>query len=212
MAKKKKASKSDLTPSVLPVTSLAARLDADDAVAATSGAERGPNLLDLRQLIEYVPPPLPAQASASVALAGEATRGVLSGFAAAASAMPPVAITYDVDRQTWLLLADYSCEYEGHALTAKAGFAFDLSSVPRPVWWLIAPNELSIAAPLFHDLLYEYRGRLPDESFVTPYRTYSRRETDDMFLGLMEREGVARWRRYAAYSAVRGAGGLWWAT
>ena len=57
-----------------------------------------------------------------------------------------------------------------------------------------------------------FRGRLPDPTYVNPYRTYTRRETDDLFLHLMEVEGVARWRRLAAYSAVRAAGGIAWAT
>jgi hypothetical protein len=39
-----------------------------------------------------------------------------------------------------------------------AGFVFDLASVPRVLWWLIAPFELSIVAPLIHDWLYRVEG------------------------------------------------------
>jgi hypothetical protein len=181
--------------------------------AATSAlAATGPDgVLDvgtdgLIGLLEYEPPPLPVPAGLPPgAAAAPAVR-------VAASALPPVSITYEVARRTWVLLADYSYQYEGHTLTARQGYAYDLSSVPRPLWWLIAPNELSLVAPLFHDLLYEYRGVLPNVSDVNPYRTYTRREVDDLFLHLMEREGVAGWRRYAAYSAVRAAGALYWAT
>jgi hypothetical protein len=70
------------------------------------------------------------------------------------------------------------------------GFRSDLASIPRCLWWLIAPFELSIQAPLLHDYLYK-RGRL------------RRRVVDRVFLGLMESEGVPRWRRNAAYLAVR---------
>ena len=215
MGKKKQSKSSKLAPVTLPATSAIARLQADDvpsAATATRGTAAEPGL---RELLEYEPPPLPAQPAA-------ATRGGdtlvaadvdLVGFrvAAAIASLPPVPITYDVGRRTWLLLSDYSYVYEGHTLTAKAGYAFDLSSIPRPVWWLIAPNELSIVAPLFHDLIYEYQGALPAEC-VSPYRTYTRRETDDLFYYLMEDEGVAWWRRNAAYSAVRAAGGIYWAT
>ena len=199
----------------LPVTSAAAMLGGvPGAPAVLAGAAP---VLDLRDLLEYEPPALPAQPVAAPAggtLVGSAN---LVGFvtapvaAAAVAAVPPVPVTYDVARRTWLLLANYSYTYEGHTITARAGYAFDLSSIPRPIWWLLAPNELSIVAPLFHDLLYEYQGTLPAGD-VSPYRTYTRRETDDLFLHLMGVEGVAWWRRNAAYSAVRAAGGIYWAT
>ncbi len=165
------------------------------------------------QLLQYEPPALPKQPESRLAMARTGAAAVrYFRVAEADEGLPPVAVTYNVRRRTWILLNDYSYVYEGHTLTAKAGYAFDLATVPRPIWWLIAPNELSIVAPLFHDLLYEFRGRLPDPSQVTPYRTYSRLETDDLFLHLLEREGVAWWRRMAAYSAVRAAGGLFWST
>jgi hypothetical protein len=127
------------------------------------------------------------------------------------TAVPDVPVTYDVESRSWRLLADYVWQGDDYALTARAGFSFDLSSIPRPLWWLIAPNELSILAPLFHDLLYSVRGVLPEPD-VTPWRTFTRREADGVFLSLMEAEGVARWRRLAAYSAVRACGELAWRT
>jgi hypothetical protein len=210
--------KPKLTATTLKVTTGVAQLKAT-AVAAGAVTESvavaesvAPNP---RALLEYEPPPLPAQPEAAVLeSAGLIGGGVdLLGFrvAEADPALPPVPISYDRDRRTWLLLSDYSYTYEGHNLTAKAGYAFDLASVPRPLWWLIAPNELSIIAPLFHDLLYEYKGTLPNEC-VSPYRTYTRHEADDLFLHLMEVEGVDWWRRNAAYSAVRAAGGIYWVT
>jgi hypothetical protein len=190
---------------------------------AVAGPDDVPDV-PLVALEEYEPPPLTnerkvALAARRLAVARaplpEGARGPLRerirAAAEAAERAPDVAITYDVSLRTWRLLADYSIDYQDCTLTAKKGFSFDLASVPRPLWWLIAPNELSILAPLFHDLLYGFGGRLPDESYVRPYRTFTRRETDDLFLYLMEVEGVARWRRLAAYSAVRAAGALSWA-
>ncbi|HKB06349.1 MAG TPA: DUF1353 domain-containing protein [Gemmataceae bacterium] len=198
-----------------------ARLPLYAKLAATDPADVPDQ--DLLALEEYEPPPLtPArlaalaqrrrQVAATPLPKGLPAASRLRAAVAGAKAAPDVAITYDVSLRTWRLLADYPYQYGENMLTAKAGYSFDLASVPRPLWWLIAPNELSILAPLFHDLLYEYRGVLPDETYVNPYRTYTRRETDDLFLHLMEVEGVARWRRLAAYSAVRAAGGLYWDT
>ncbi|QDU22397.1 DUF1353 domain-containing protein [Urbifossiella limnaea] len=174
---------------------------APDIAASFAPAETaGPSLLEL---VEYVPPPLPA--------APDAAAGMF-GFVAAnttAAAVAPVPITYDASRRSWRLLANYSYVYEGTTLTALEGFSFDLASIPRPLWWLIAPNELSVVAPLFHDLLYRYKGQLAQVQ-VDPYRTFTRREADDLFYHLMEVEGIAAWRRRAAYSAVRAAGGLSW--
>jgi hypothetical protein len=168
--------------------------------AAEATEAVAPGLLDL---IEYVPPALPGARTEAVGTVGFVASG------ARAEAAPPVAITYDTNRRTWLVVSDYSYAYEGNTITAKAGFAYDLSSIPRPLWWLIAPNELSILAPLFHDLMYRYQGELPDDQ-VSPYRTYTRREADDLFYHLMQVEGVAGWRRRAAYAAVRAAGGFSW--
>ena len=88
------------------------------------------------------------------------------------------------------------------AITVPAGFRFDLSSVPRVFWSLIAPFELSIAAPLAHDFLYRHGGQPPAGS-IEPPRTYTRAEADRLFLTIMQAEGVAPWRRIPAYLAVR---------
>jgi hypothetical protein len=99
----------------------------------------------------------------------------------------------------------------GCTLFARRGYEFDLASVPRVAWPVIAPFELSILAPLFHDLLYEFKGR-PPAAAVRPYRTFTRQEADDLFLRLMTLEGVSGWRRALAYTAVRAAGWTYWNT
>lgn len=182
-------------------TSPAALMDERAMRVASEAGE-----MDAYSLVEFTPRALEA------AGAGVLDEQVMYRVAGAEETLPSVPVTYDVRKKTWILWEDYSYVYQGNRLTAKKGYAFDLSSVPRALWWLIAPNELSIVAPLFHDLLYEFRGRLPDESYVKPYRTFTRLEADDLFLHLLEVEGVSAWRRYAAYSAVRAAGGLYWNT
>lgn len=125
------------------------------------------------------------------------------------STLPAPVISYLDDRGLWRLDEPYSLTLEGHRIRIPAGFEFDLASVPRPLWWLIAPFELSIAAPLLHDFLYRHAGKLPEDA-VEPPKTYTRWEADQLFLQVMRREGVPAWRRLLAYTATRVFGGFAW--
>jgi hypothetical protein len=124
------------------------------------------------------------------------------------SRLPPPVLTYLGGRH-WRLEADYAYRDGETTITVPAGFRFDLSSVPRAFWWLVAPFELSVAAPLLHDFLYLHEGD-PPPGTVEPPRAYSRAEADRVFLEIMRAEGVARWRRALAYAAVRAFGGRVW--
>jgi hypothetical protein len=117
------------------------------------------------------------------------------------SPLPPPVLTF-LGRGEWRLEADYTYRDGPTAITVPAGFHFDLSSVPRALWSLIAPFELSIVAPLLHDFLYRHGGR-PPAGTVDPPRTYTRAEVDAMFRRIMEAEDVTAWRRVLAYAAVR---------
>jgi hypothetical protein len=120
-------------------------------------------------------------------------------------------MTYLTAEEKWRLDADYTYHHEGHAITVLTGFETDLASVPRPLWWLIAPFELSIAAPLIHDFLYRFRSDPPaDQGSIDPPRLFARKECDVIFRKIMEEEGVKPWRRAAAYSAVRALGWIPW--
>ncbi len=120
---------------------------------------------------------------------------------------PPLISSPSIGR--WRLEAAYTYHDHATAITVPAGFEFDLSSVPRVFWSLIAPFELSIVAPLLHDYLYRHGGRPPTGS-VDPPRTYSRAEVDRIFRQIMEAEAVSAWRRVLAYAAVRAFGrGAW---
>jgi len=119
----------------------------------------------------------------------------------AASRLPPPLLTWIGDGR-WRLETDYAYRDGEAVITAPAGFQFDLSSVPRVLWWLIAPFELSIAAPLLHDFLYLY-GASPPAGSIEPPRTYTRAEADRLFYGIMRAEGVPGWRRMLSLAAVR---------
>ena len=114
-----------------------------------------------------------------------------------------------MDGNRWRLEADYPYRDAETTITIPEGFEFDLSSVPRLLWWLIAPFELSVAAPLLHDYLYFHGGK-PPEGVVVPHRVYNRAEVDAMFRGIMRKEGVPAWRRALGYLAVRTFGGGAW--
>jgi hypothetical protein len=125
------------------------------------------------------------------------------------SRLPAPVVTYLVDEGKWRLEADYVYRDGATSISVPAGLLFDLSSVPRVLWSLIAPFELSIAAPLLHDFLYRHGGKLPAGS-VSPPRAYTRAEVDRMFLTIMKAETVAVWRRVPAYVAVRVFGRSAW--
>lgn len=116
----------------------------------------------------------------------------------------------------WELKQDYSYAVGGNTITALSRFVYDRASIPPIFWPLVDRDNVSSVAPLFHDLLYRYGGALPEnqvpprDGTVTPYRTFQRKEVDDLFLELMRKSDVKPWRAQAAYRAVRTVSGLFW--
>lgn len=127
----------------------------------------------------------------------------------ALSALPPAKITYDAERHIWIVEETYSYSTASFTITIAAGFEFDLSSVPRVIWPIVAPFELSIVAPLVHDFIYRYKGKVPRET-VIPYREFTRAEADLLFKQIMDAEHVEAWRSTTAYRAVRMLGWISW--
>jgi hypothetical protein len=114
-------------------------------------------------------------------------------------------------------------EYQLHRLWIPEGFVLDGNSVP---WFgrVLIPGDwtLGIIPISGHDLIYERKGRLlpgEHEIEVTPvYKRdaldighglracWTRRDADRWFARMMrDYENVRRWRRRAAYRAVRSA-------
>ena len=100
-----------------------------------------------------------------------------------------------------------------YRLVVPEGFEHDFASVPRPLWVLVAPIDLGIAS-IVHDWLYANAGRVETlrwagtwEPVATPW---TREDADRLFARLMREQGVARWRRRAAYLAVRVFAGRFW--
>ena len=129
----------------------------------------------------------------------------------AASSLPHAVVTYLVEEQCWHLEQTYRYQDDASLITVPQGFKFDLASVPRFIWGLISPFDLSIVAPLVHDFLYFHKGD-PPAGAVDPPRTYTRKASDVLFKRIMKQEGVWRWRWQLAYAAVRLFGGGKWGT
>lgn len=123
------------------------------------------------------------------------------------STLEPPDVVYVARFRQWILRKAYAFGYGAHRITIPAGFVFDLASIPRFLWWRIAPFELSETAPLLHDFLYRYRGSLP-AGCIEPPRTFTRKESDQVFRDVMELEGVCSDDRAIGYWGVRLFG--WW--
>lgn len=95
------------------------------------------------------------------------------------------------------MLADLVWETETARRVIKKGFKSDLYSVE----WLgklVVPDVVEHLAPAI----------LHDEAYTR--QDISRKEADDMFLEAMKSVGIAMWRRWAIYLAVRIGGGRAW--
>ena len=78
-----------------------------------------------------------------------------------------------------------------------AGFTTDFVSSPRWLWWIVPPLSRASRAAVVHDYLY---GK----------RLGTRKAADVVFLRLLERCFVPKWKRYAMYAAVRAFGWMSW--
>jgi hypothetical protein len=111
-------------------------------------------------------------------------------------------------RGRWVLGEQHAITLpDGRVLTLPAGYQTDLATVPRWFWWFVAPFELSIDAPLAHDVLCEFDGAPPRE-WLDPYRTYTRAEADKLFGDLMKRNRVRWYKRQPAYWLTRSYGAV----
>src|ERR1044072_80008 len=109
---------------------------------------------------------------------------LVSQAAAADDDVPTAKITYIVSQKEWMGVEDCSYRFGKWTLTAKKDSFTDLASVPRFLWPMVSSFELSIEAPLFHDLLYRCGGDLPAgqlEPLEDPKHKFPRKEADFFF-------------------------------
>lgn len=131
-------------------------------------------------------------------------------------------VSYDPQKELWTLEEDYTYvdQHYKFEITVNKGSEFDLSSVPRPLWRIISPFDLSVEAPLVHDFLYITRGgakkdeTAPMKGTITDLnqqgRTYEREEADALFRFMMQELKVKGWRAILGYWAVSVFGRLYW--
>lgn len=94
----------------------------------------------------------------------------------------------------WELLKEFTFLTDHYTIVVPAGFVTDLASVPRIFWNILPPYGEYGQPAIVHDYLYS-------SGLV------GRKEADDLLLEGMVVMGVARWRRYVIYAAVRLFGG-----
>ena len=125
--------------------------------------------------------------------------------------MTPAPIIYDARRDVFCVFQDWTISFRGMTVTIPEGTESDLASIPRFLWWLMAPHELTIEAAIIHDVLYSHLGIIP-RLWVAggEYRTFTRAESDAILSELADRFGAVDWRRRVAYSGVRVGGWRVW--
>ena len=112
----------------------------------------------------------------------------------------PEVTTFPELKGNWVMTEPFNYIGNGVDLLIPRGFKTDLASIPRFLWRVIAPFELSLTGPIVHDWLYRTCG----------LGCYDREDVDRLFRDIMKDEGVSAWRREVAYRGVRIFGGAAW--
>lgn len=104
-----------------------------------------------------------------------------------------------VDSIYYKFIGDLSFENEEFKITIKDGLLTDGASIPRSVWSIIGCPLTGkyVGSSLIHDGLYSC-GEL------------TRLESDQIFLDMLEHNGVGFIKRYTMYHAVRLGGQVSW--
>ena len=91
-------------------------------------------------------------------------------------------------------------------IKVPTGFVTDLASVPRALWWAIAPFDVARAA-IIHDLLYksirQYRWKMKDKEDKQLIKE-AKIASDKVFKLAMEDADpkIAGWKIYSSWKAV----------
>lgn len=131
-------------------------------------------------------------------------------------------VSYHPRQNVWFLREEYSYEDDKKStIILDECFSYDLASIPRFFWRIVATHELSAEATLVHDFMYASRGgkrKCVDGKEIlgriefkeTPEKFYSRKEADDLFLKMMKDLHVKEYRRFLSYIGVRIFGVIFW--
>ena len=102
----------------------------------------------------------------------------------------------------WVLTDDLAYQSRYGRIVVPKGFRTDLDSVPRlPLAYWLTKNA-SVTGAVVHDYLYA-SGRIGDFRIT-------REQADEVFLEIMDEEGVSWWRRRLIWLGVRAGGWRPW--
>tara|TARA_B100000424_G_scaffold44210_1_gene30246 strand:- start:152 stop:622 length:471 start_codon:yes stop_codon:yes gene_type:complete len=93
-----------------------------------------------------------------------------------------------------------------NTITVPTGFVTDLASVPRAMWWLIAPFDVARAA-IIHDLLYktirQYRWKIGIDKDMKVVKAAKVAADKVFLLGMKDADPkIANWKSYLSWKAV----------
>ena len=114
----------------------------------------------------------------------------------------------------WFVIDDYVLTmFINGVLTTffiPSGYRYDRATI----WWqgFITKDHLGCVGPLIHDVLCTYKGNIPnvaiasesiDTAHISPWRSFTRPEADDIFYAVMLSDKVVPWRAFVAHKAVK---------
>ena len=93
-----------------------------------------------------------------------------------------------------------------NTVTVPTGFVTDLASVPRAMWWLIAPFDVARAA-IIHDLLYktirQYRWKIGIDKDMKVVEAAKVAADKVFLLGMKDADPkIPNWKSYLSWKAV----------
>ena len=93
-----------------------------------------------------------------------------------------------------------------NTVTVPTGFVTDLASVPRAMWWLIAPFDVARAA-IIHDLLYktirQYRWKIGIDKDMKVVNAAKVAADKVFLLGMRDADPkIPSWKSYLSWKAV----------
>ena len=102
-------------------------------------------------------------------------------------------------RAAYQLVSDMAVQWNGRLVNVPGGFQYDGASIPRALWTIVGnPFEPQfMRAALAHDWLYHVH-------------TYDRQESDALFSGLLQEDGVSKAKAETMRAGIRAFGGRYW--
>ena len=91
--------------------------------------------------------------------------------------------------------SDYSINIDGMPFIVPEGFDTDFASIPKFLWWKIAPHEARLVAPsIVHDFMYQCPGDI------------TRKYADNVYYTALIQSGIPAGEALRIYYVVRYAG------